>query len=125
MKNKNLKDVLCVVCRKKEAELLHHIDYEKNVTIPVCGICHKKIHSAVKNPKHYSRSKYIQFAPAGRPTSHAVSILPEHYLKIKNLNRNKSFSGNMRKICSECFDYTDMIQLRIGKYRFTVRKKLY
>ena len=125
MKNHRLNGIVCVVCNKRDAELLHHIDYEKNVTIPVCDICHKKIHAAVKNPKHFSKSKYISFAPIGGPTSHTVSILPEHYLKIKNLNKNKSFSGNMRKICSECFDYTDMMQLKIGKYHFTIRKKLY
>lgn len=41
--------IKCINCKTKDAELEHHIIYEKNITVPVCSLCHQQIH---KNPKH-------------------------------------------------------------------------
>lgn len=34
----------CVVCSDREASIQHHINYERDDTVPVCGPCHDTIH---------------------------------------------------------------------------------
>lgn len=114
--------IKCELC-KNYAELFHHIDYTTQKTIPVCQICHKKIHAAIKNPQHFSKSKYLYYAPNGNPTSKTISILPEHYLKIKNLNKEVSFSRNMREIVNKYLDFHTIFEMRFYKYYLSLKKK--
>ena len=43
------RELICENCKEKKADVLHHVDYKNDITVPLCYGCHRKAHF---NPKH-------------------------------------------------------------------------
>jgi len=121
MINKNLQGIICTLC-SKNAELEHHIDYKRDITIPVCSKCHTLIHAAAKNPAHYKKTKYFKYIPIDGPRQINFVSTQKEWIEIKNIDRKEDFSHNIRYILRTYLDYKTLMQLRIGKYHLTLRK---
>ncbi len=44
--------VKCILCYRDDSRLMkHHIEYKNDITIIVCGSCHRKIHQSKRYPE--------------------------------------------------------------------------
>lgn len=75
---------LCKVCQKKQAIVMHHINYNKQhkneEIIPVCKSCHGEIHRDRKN-KYY---------PINQPIVTTIGIRPETKEELQDLRMKLS-----------------------------------
>lgn len=125
MKNKKLEmnNIFCTICHTNKATLLHHTDYKKGTVVPVCDICHKKIHMAKRKPNHFSSSKIFKYIPEGSPTPVSITMTPNDHYKIQHISPGGSFSQNIRIAYGEYINYEKLAEIKIGKYYFILRKK--
>ena len=85
-----MNEKLCIIC-KEPATIMHHTDYKKDETIPVCNKCHKGIHSSIK-------SKYY---PKGKPYHKSLVIATKAYDELFDIKLKLSKKYNKPLSMSE------------------------
>lgn len=79
----------CIECGDAVDEIHHHhIDYETNKTVPVCGSCHSKIHSDTKHRLHpdslENGSRVVITARVNQSTNEGIESYADQTNKSKS-----------------------------------------
>jgi len=91
----------CDLCNEEKEIIKHHIDYNKDITIPICIQCHRKIHG-----KHNHNLDYLK--PINNIPTSSVCLTKDVTERLKTFKITKLETYN--EIIIRLMDITERFQ---------------